>query len=89
MQALTEAFAAIGAFMDQGGPVMYAIAALTFVMWALVFERVWYFRGGLKGDVQQALSSWEKRPERNPGMLTKSVLPWFPVCQRRSTRTWI
>ncbi|ACE85141.1 MotA/TolQ/ExbB proton channel family protein [Cellvibrio japonicus] len=64
MQALTEAFAAIGAFMDQGGPVMYAIAALTFVMWALVFERVWYFRGGLKGDVQQALSSWEKRPER-------------------------
>ncbi len=64
MQALLEAFAAIGAFMDQGGPVMYLIAALTFVMWALAFERLWYFRGGLKGDVQQALSAWEGRKER-------------------------
>lgn len=64
MQAFLDAFAAIGAFMDQGGPVMYFIAALTFVMWALVFERAWYFKGGLKGDVQQALAAWEARKER-------------------------
>jgi len=64
MQALTDAFAAIGAFMDQGGFLMYWIAALTFVMWTLVFERVWYFKGGLKGDVQQALVAWEARKER-------------------------
>lgn len=64
MQALLDAFAAIGAFMDQGGPVMYAIAALTFVLWALIFERTWYFKGGLKGDVQQALAAWEARKER-------------------------
>ncbi|HCS63480.1 MAG TPA: biopolymer transporter ExbB [Cellvibrio sp.] len=64
MQALTDAFAAIGAFMDQGGSLMYYIAALTFVMWTLVFERAWYFKGGLKGDVQQALASWEARKER-------------------------
>lgn len=64
MQALTDAFAAIGAFMDQGGPLMYFIAALTFVMWTLVFERVVYFKGGLKGEVQQALDSWEARKER-------------------------
>lgn len=64
MQALTDAFAAIGAFMDQGGQLMYFIAALTFLMWTLVFERAWYFKGGLKGDVQQALASWEARKER-------------------------
>lgn len=64
MQALTDAFAAIGAFMDQGGFLMYWIAALTFVMWTLIFERAWYFKGGLKGDVQQALASWEARKER-------------------------
>ncbi len=64
MQALTDAFAAIGAFMDQGGTLMYYIAALTFAMWTLVFERAWYFKGGLKGDVQQALASWEARKER-------------------------
>ncbi len=64
MQALTDAFAAIGAFMDQGGFLMYWIAALTFVMWTLIFERAWYLKGGLKGDVQQALASWEARKER-------------------------
>lgn len=64
MQALTDAFAAIGAFMDQGGQLMYFIAALTFMMWTLVFERAWYFKGGLKGDVQQALANWEARKER-------------------------
>lgn len=64
MQALTDAFAAIGAFIDQGGFLMYWIAALTFLMWTLIFERAWYFKGGLKGDVQQALASWEARKER-------------------------
>lgn len=64
MQALMDAFAAIGAFMDQGGPLMYYIAALTFVMWTLAFERVWYFKGGLKGDVQRSLDTWEARKER-------------------------
>ncbi len=64
MQAFLDAFAAIGAFMDQGGILMYWIAALTFVMWTLAFERVWYFKGGLKGDVQQALVAWEARKER-------------------------
>lgn len=64
MLALMEAFGAIKAFVDQGGPVLYLIAALTFVMWTLIFERVWYFKGGLKGDVQSTLDAWEARPER-------------------------
>lgn len=64
MQALMDAFAAIGAFMDKGGWVMYLIAALTFVMWTLAFERIWYFKGNLKGDVQRSLDAWEARKER-------------------------
>lgn len=64
MQALTEAISSIGAFMDQGGSLMYAIAALTLWMWVLIFERLIYFKGSLKGDVQRSLSGWESRPER-------------------------
>jgi biopolymer transport protein ExbB len=64
MQALTEAFAALGAFMDQGGFLMYGIAALTLWMWVLIFERILYFKGGLKGDVQLSLTEWEARKER-------------------------
>lgn len=64
MLALMEALDAINAFLEQGGPVMILIAALTFAMWTLIFERVWYFKGALKGDVQDALDTWEARSER-------------------------
>lgn len=49
MQALTDTLGTLEAFLDQGGPVMYAIAGLTLWMWVLVFERVLYFKGGLRG----------------------------------------
>ncbi len=64
MLALMEAFADIKAFLDQGGTVLLYIAALTFVMWTLVFERVWYFKGSLKSDIQRSLDKWEARTER-------------------------
>lgn len=64
MLALMDALAAIKAFVAQGGDVLLLIAALTFVMWTLIFERVWYFHGALKKDVQGALDSWEARTER-------------------------
>lgn len=64
MQAIMDAFGAIGAFMEQGGFLIPWIAALTFVMWTLVFERFWYFKGALKGDVQRSLDAWEARKER-------------------------
>jgi biopolymer transport protein ExbB len=64
MQAIMDAFAAILAFMELGGFLMPWIALLTFVMWTLAFERIWYFKGALKGDVQQYIDQWEARSER-------------------------
>jgi biopolymer transport protein ExbB len=52
------------AFMDKGGEVLWLIAALLFVMWALIFERVWYFKFGWKADVAQVIAHWEGRHER-------------------------
>ena len=64
MTALMDSLEAIKAFMDAGGWVLWSIAALTFVMWTLIFERMWYFSGGLKRDIQRSLDSWEARQER-------------------------
>ena len=33
-------------------------------MWTLLFERFWYFRFGLKQDVDQVFQVWESRSER-------------------------
>ncbi len=64
MQALMGVFESVGAFMDLGGFMMTWIAVLVFIMWTLIFERVWYFKGALKTDVQAALDAWEARKER-------------------------
>ena len=48
--------------MEAGGQVLYLIAAATFVMWALIFERTWYLNREHRDDVGTALSYWEARP---------------------------
>jgi biopolymer transport protein ExbB len=58
------ALEAISEFIDKGGPVLYGIAGLAFVMWTLVFERAWYFKFGLPKDVADVVNTWEARPER-------------------------
>jgi biopolymer transport protein ExbB len=51
-------------FMDKGGDVLWIIAGLLFVMWTLIFERVWYFQFGWKKDVAKVIDKWEGRSER-------------------------
>ncbi len=57
-------YIAISTFMDQGGDVLYFIAALTFFMWTMLFERAWYFFSAHKSVVAEATETWEGRPER-------------------------
>lgn len=61
---LNEVLDIIFRFMEQGGMVLWFIAVLTFVMWTLVFERFWYFKTGLRKDVDAAITKWESRRER-------------------------
>lgn len=65
MLALMDLIADIKAFLNQGGTILFYIAVMTFAMWTLVFERVWYFKGALKGDMQKYLDAWEARSECN------------------------
>ena len=64
MFSLYDAIQSIRSFIEAGGEVLYAIAGLTFFMWLLVFERVWYFRFGLPADINAVVTYWEGRAER-------------------------
>jgi biopolymer transport protein ExbB len=64
MYQINEWVEIIRRFMDAGGDVLWAIAALTFVMWTLAIERVWYYKFGLGKDVTNVISIWEARTER-------------------------
>jgi len=60
-----DTMAEVGKFMDSGGMVLWAIVVLLFVMWTLIFERMWYLRSSVGvDDVQAAINAWEDRGER-------------------------
>ncbi len=51
-------------FMEKGGPVLNAIFVIIFMLWALVFERLMYFKTGHRKQVNEVMATWEARPER-------------------------
>ncbi|MEO0465718.1 MAG: MotA/TolQ/ExbB proton channel family protein [Pseudomonadota bacterium] len=52
------------AFLDRGGPILLVIMAATFVMWALILERFFYFRLAHNGVAGNAISEWRSRSDR-------------------------
>ena len=44
MQFISEAFGVVFDFIDMGGPVLLLIGGLLFLMWSLIFERIFYFQ---------------------------------------------
>ncbi len=59
-----ELIDSILAFIEKGGDVLWLIAALVFVMWTLIFERIWYFMSVWKADRAAVVAVWDAREER-------------------------
>lgn len=53
------------AFLDRGGPVLLVIMAATFIMWALILERLFYFRFAHKAVAEEAVQEWQSRSDRS------------------------
>ena len=51
MQALFNAYELVQIFLERGGTVVVVIMWVTFAMWLLIFERVWYYRTAHKQEV--------------------------------------
>ncbi len=61
---LADSFEAIRDFMALGGPVLSWIALTIFLMWALIIERLMYFRSPMKKMAEDIHDRWEARAER-------------------------
>ena len=62
--AITEAFSSIRDFMEAGGSVLWLIAILVFFMWAMIFERIWYFSHGHEFYIKDLASIWNNRSDK-------------------------
>lgn len=61
---LFDSIEAVRDFMELGGWVLSVIAATIFVMWALIIERLLYFRSVMKQMSTSIHDQWEARNER-------------------------
>lgn len=61
---LFDSIEAVRDFMELGGWVLSVIAATIFVMWALIIERLMYFRSVMKQMSTSIHDQWEARNER-------------------------
>lgn len=64
MDFFVQSFETLTAFMDKGGPILYWIMLVTFLMWILIIERLWYLKYVFKSDQQRIQTIWENRKER-------------------------
>ncbi len=68
-----EPVAALRTFLERGGDVLLLIAAVTFVMWTLMLERIWYFWRVHPHDLVRVTETWRNRAERSS---------WYAVQER-------
>ncbi len=67
-----DAYINILAFMDQGGNVLWWIALVTFLMWSMIFERIWYFQTEHKSSSGTPPSVGRAAASAAPGVPTRS-----------------
>jgi len=87
MQFILEAFEAVRDFMAMGGDVLSFIAVVILAMWALIFERLIYYRTGLKVLGDQTLATWEGRSERrswNAQAIRDSLISKYSIAANHS-----
>ena len=58
MGVFVDAFVAIRSFFEAGGDVLWAILAVTTLMWTFIIERLWYFYGVFPKRLAVTLQNW-------------------------------
>ena len=58
---------AVRDFIETGGNVLLVIAFVTLVMWALILERIWYFRVGHREEKRRVEREWNARDDHGSG----------------------
>ena len=63
MSFLLEPFVLIRDFFEKGGPVLYGILFITFLMWTFIVERLWYLYGVMPDRVAEVKRIWDERED--------------------------
>ncbi len=70
-------FDLVNDFLDAGGPVLYAVAGVLFLMWALIFERIWYFTLVFPKEARLMIAEWDNRADTTSWKARKIREAWI------------
>ena len=71
LELISNPYDALLDFLAAGGAVLVAIMVTTFVMWALIIERLMYWGGAHSGVVKRAQRACRRGPTVNTGTPTR------------------
>jgi biopolymer transport protein ExbB len=60
---LNEAWYKILSFIEMGGPVLWAIMLVLFLMWLMIIERVWFYQISFPRMRKRILNIWDERTD--------------------------
>lgn len=60
-----EVWERVLAFMDAGGDVLWAVAFILFIMWALIIDRYWYIAVVAPKIHNQLIAKWQQRQDHD------------------------
>ena len=81
-----EAVGAVRDFVERGGNVLLVIAVATAAMWALIYERFWYFRTQHRVEVKRIREMWAARSERSSWEANQIRRMWISDVQLKLQR---
>jgi biopolymer transport protein ExbB len=87
MQLFIDAFESVRDFMELGGPILALIGWTIFGMWALIVERLIFYRTDLKEMGARIRERWESRSERrswNAHQIREAMISEFSISANRS-----
>ena len=67
----SDAYLAIIGFMEMGGDVLWFIAGITFLMWSLIFERIWFSEPSIRRWCLKQAPSGKAEASASRGVPTK------------------
>jgi len=64
LEVIASPLSSLHNMRELGGPVVNWIFIACLIMWAIVFERYWYFRKQLPRDTAAMLAQWQSRVDK-------------------------
>lgn len=77
MYELNRLLTSMQDFMSSGGDVLWVILLLTALLWALIVERIWFFRYQHPRQLETVIAAWRERRDKRSWYSTRIREAWI------------